>query len=519
MADNDGSKKAVPDIPELKEKEKERKGGAVVVGGQSSGSPGILYRWFGVGGQGAAGGAARVGAGAASKAGGAAATAAKGAALGTAAAAPKYGLLPTLVNFVGSNLGMAALSMALTGGAVYTLYTLGMKATDGNSGQARVFAKRDRGAPEIGPADEARVDASGLSYFQTANTGKAFDDEAAAGEGGEDELNDAASEEDAAVEELEGAEEGFDETTGGAPDLAEAMNAEQKSKLKLAKSMGGTSKFGKSSPGLSGGFSQPFQKLERSSPKASAKQGRITDLKRKKTGKLAARKMSSAKRGGKGAMNQLKFASRKSRGAIGQSSTEGAAFEAAEAFNTAPIGQGAKGIAGGGVSQGGDGITPASDGGPIGSNVVNPQQDAPDTGKGEDKSPWTQMVMMAMALLTTASTIITIIGILAVLKKIPFMTGVVTPIQQMLLGMAAGMAAASTAMGVQIMTEYGQKEQGGILTAGGAITTASAMAALMWPNPTTAWVAVIGGIAGIAASVGSLLAGGGMGGMGGGGKK
>ena len=506
------------DIPELKQKEREHKGGAIAVGSQSGGSPGLLYRWFGIGGQNAAGGAARMGAGAASKAAGTAASGAQSAALGAAAAAPQYGLLPTLINFVSSNLGMAALSMALTGGAVYTLYNLGMKSADSGPQQARVFAQRDRGAPEIGPAGDARVDASGLSFFQSANSGNAFDEGGTKTEG---ELDAAAAEDQAAAEEMEAVDAPADEVTGGAPDLAEAMNAEQKSKLKLAKAMGGTSSFGgnglRGGSGLSGGFTAPFQKVERSAPKAS--EGTIAPVKRTRSAaKLSGRKMSAAQRGGKGAMGQLKFASSKSRGAIGQSSTEGASFEAAEAFTTAPIGQGAKGISDGGISTGGDGLTPASDGGPVGNSTVNPEQDAPATGKGEDKSPWTQMVMMAMALLTTASAIITIIGILAILKKIPFMSGVLEPIQQMLLGIAAGMAAASTAMGVQIMTEYGQKEQGGILTAGGAITTASALAALMWPNPTTAWVAVIGGIAGIAASVGSLLVGGGMGGMGGGGK-
>ncbi len=505
MSDMNTPNKGTPEIPTLKEKEKERKGGAVIVG-QSGGSPGVLYRWFGIGGQ----GAARVGGGVAGKAAGGAASAAKAVAGGAVAAAPRYGLIPTLVNFVSSNLGMAALSMALTGGAVYTLYTLGMNATNGGNGQPRVFAKRDKGAPEIGPADEARVDASGLSYFQTANTGKAFD-KGAEGEGTEDELNDAASEEGAAEEELESADEAVAAVAGNAPDLSEEMTKKEKSKFKLAKAMAKRSGGLQGSAGMSGGFSAPFQKTTRLK---KTQEGKVSIPKARKRGKLTARRMNSANRAGKGAMNQLKFSSKKSRGALGATSGEGADFQASEAFSAAPIGAGAKGIAGGGLSSGGDGITPASDGGPVGNNTVNPEQDAPATGKGEDKSPWTQMVMMSMALLTTASTIVTIIGILAVMKKIPFMSGILTPIQQMLLGVAAGMAAAATAMGVQIMTEYGQPEQGAILTTGGAITTASAVAALMWPNPTTAWISVIGGIAGIGAAVGGLLAGGGMGGGG-----
>jgi len=507
MAEMKQPNNGTPDIPTLQEKKKEQKGGAVVVG-QSGGSPGVLYRWFGIGGQGAAGGAARVGAGAASKAVGG--TAAKAVAGGAIAAAPKYGLVPTLINFVSSNLGMAALSMALTGGAVYTLYNLGMKATDGQQGKARVFAKHDRADPEIGPAGETRVDASGLSYFQTANTGKAFGDEEepVAGEG-EDELADAAAEEGNAEEELESADEAVDEASGGAPDLDESMVKKEKGKFVLAKGMSarGAGSGIKGGTGMAGGFSQPFQKTTRLK---KAEQGQITAKPARKRGKLSARKMSSANRAGKGAMNQLKFSSKKSRGALGQTSAEGADFQAAEAFSAAPIGAGAKGIAGGGLSSGGDGITPASDGGPIGNNTVNPEQDAPDTGKGKDKSPWTQMVMMSMALLTTASTIITIIGILSMIDKVAF--GLLQPVIQMLLGIATGMAGAATAMGVQIMTEHGQQEQGAILTTGGAITTATAMAALIWPTMPS-WVLVIGGIAGIAAAVGGLLSGGGMGGM------
>lgn len=463
------SKKETPDIPTLKEKKKERKGGAVVAG-QSGGSPGILYRWFGAGG----------------------------------AAAPQYGMVPTLINFVASNLGMAVLSMGLTGGAVYTLYTLGMNATQGQYQQSRVFAKRDKGAPEIGPADEARVDASGLSYFQTANAGLATGEEPE-NTTTKEELNDAAMDEGAAAEELESA----DEAAGGAPDLADSMLQEETSKLKLAKTMGarGAGAGLSGSAGMSGGFSQPFQKTTRLK---KAQQGKISAVKRRKGGKLTARRMSSANRAAKGSMNQLKFASRKSRlGALGATS-EGADFQAAEAFSAAPIGSGAPGITGGGLSSGGDGITPASDGGPIGNSTVNPEQDAPDTGKGEDKSPWTKMVMMATALLTTASTIITVIGMLAMIDKI--VMGMLQPIMQMLLGIATGMAGASTAMGVQIMTEYGQPEQGMILTTGGAITTATGIAALVWPQM-PAWLAVLGGVAGIAAAVGGLLAGGGMPGM------
>jgi len=73
-----------------------------------------------------------------------------------------------------------------------------------------------------------------------------------------------------------------------------------------------------------------------------------------------------------------------------------------------------------------------------------------------------------------------------------------------LLGMATAMAATASSLGVMIISKYGQTLQGGILTAGGAITTAAAIFALMAPGGPS-WPLVLGGIAGIVTAIGSLM--------------
>ncbi|TBR21523.1 hypothetical protein EPO15_10075 [bacterium] len=264
--------------------------------------------------------------------------------------------------------------------------------------------------------------------------------------------------------------------------------------------------------GLSGGMMKKFD------PKGTPIAPSSPAMRRDPSAKLTARRVSPISGAKGGAMSQLKFANRTSKQALGQTSGEGQSFQAAEAFNTAPITQGAQNVSGAGMGDNGAGTQPGAsdDGGPMSRTGEEP---APDTGKKEDKTPYGKQLMMAQALLMTASAIITIIGILALIKNLPIIGIIAEMWQKILYGAAIAMAASASAIGAMVSQSYGQKDQGMVVTIGGAITTAAATAALMMPGPESAWVAVLGGIAGLGASIGSallpMMKGGGAGGAGG----
>jgi hypothetical protein len=486
MTPHDGKQ---ADIPILKKRERERKGGAVVASPASSSSGGgVLYRWFGIGGGRAAQGASGI---------------VRSGATAKVVSAP--GMLPALINFTGSNAAMVLMTTALSAGAVYTLYTVGMStAKKHEARQAQIFPGSGPQNAAVGTAGGDRaVEPSSLNYFMTANQGRAYEPESSDGE--IPATADAPSEVDPeVVEEVIVEEEEGGTNTG----LAEALTKAVKPKMVAAKGFrGGGQPLGSGNglaggTGMAGGMQRKFKDQKKQSAMAQAK-----SMSKPGRRKLARRTTPISRAGGKGPMNQLKFSNKKSVKSLGMTSNEGRAFEAANAFTTAPAGQGGS-IGGGGVGLDSAGLDTGanSDGGPIGGGYTGTDP-APTTGTSSDKSPWTPQVMLAMSLLMTASTIITVIGILAMYKNIPFIGGFISGIQTMLFGVAAGMAGTATALGAMIMSQHGQPEQGMILTTGGAITTATAVASMMAPQSMPSWAVVLGGVAGIAASVGAMLSG------------
>jgi hypothetical protein len=223
-----------------------------------------------------------------------------------------------------------------------------------------------------------------------------------------------------------------------------------------------------------------------------------------KTSVVQSRSMRPAQRSSS-ALRQLRFANIESQRARGASASESQSYHAENAFAPAAGAAGPQ-TAGAGISQGtkGPSVGEASEG-PItqGSNTPG-EKAAPGVGKGEDVSPWTKSVMLAMSLLMSASLIVTAIGILGMFKMLPVVGSLAAMAQMILLGMATAMAATASSLGVMIISKYGQTLQGGILTAGGAITTAAAIFALMVPGGPS-WPLVLGGIAGIVTAIGSLM--------------
>ncbi len=477
------------EIPVLKKKEKkEKKGGAIIVGHGSGGGGGIIARWFGVGARPA---------GSALKAGAARVGGRAGMGLGKSAVGMKLGLLPSAINFASSNLGVALLTIALSAASVYSLFTFGLGEEKLESREA-VFPVSSSSAEE----DGGKIDVypGSINFFASANKGKAFNRNAPASD--KEVIDGAAAEEDLTEE------DGVEEVRGGAPDLAEELVAQmEKPKLLASKKFGSLGKGN----GLAGGSGMSSGVMRTFTPRAEKKRA-ITALKptRKLLARRGARSISRVK--GKGPLKQLRFTNRKSVKSLGRSSAEGSSFEAAEAFSAAPASVGGE-IGGAGVSQGGEGMSgganPNTDsGGPLG-NGSRGEESVDRVGPSEDKAPYSPMVMMAMALLLAASTVIAITGLLSSLAQKPSpLSGYLAGMAKAFYMMAIGMAAAATMMGIMIMQEYGQKTQGMIITTGGAITTTMGALALMgdMKASTSNWLAIIGGIVGMAASVGAMLA-------------
>ncbi len=498
-----GKKKIKIDIPIFKKEKKEKKGGAIVVGqgGGSGGGGGILARWFGAGARpaasslsgsagGAAGGAARVAARVSVGAGKSA----------MGAAGIKLGLLPTVINFFASNVGIGVLAAALSGGTAFTLFTMGGRslANDPQKSGA-MFPFMNREAPAAETFEESDEPGS-LNFFTSANQGKAYDRDAPAG-GGEEIV-----EPDGPIEDEDAAE--FAEGTG--PDLAAELVEELETPKMIAAKSFGTRKLGGGvglvgGAGMAGGVRRKFDPKK----KPSGRLSKMIKPTRNLTAHRSARKISRV--GGSNAMKQLRFSNRRSVKALGRGSAESQTFEAAEAFDSAPASAGGS-IGGAGVNEGGAGASGsansgagADDGGPLGDGTRG-EENVDRVGRSDDKSPYTGMLMMAQAMLLMASTIIAMMGILSKFDKTP-LAAYLAGIKMALYASAIGMSAAATAIGLSILMQYGQNTQAMILTTGGALTTTLATLALVnWDNDSVGtWLAILGGVAGLATSVGSFL--------------
>lgn len=472
---------AIPNLPKREDDEKERRRGGAVpfTGGAAPAGRGMLARWFGLGGGGAgvAENAAvplmvRLGGG------------------------PGRAFGPRVVAFLTSNPASVVLTLFFTAASVYTLYALGMNANDDAAMKRTLFPVS--GEPHPDRAEGGGGETSGLSFFNSANRGAAFDYAAAPGESPDAARSARGNRVDPA------ASKSGDSTEEGTKKHADALGrTPRRPRLVLGKLGGGGSGFGGTpAMGAAARMGGARSRAENSDSRS------LEGMRRHSASSLSARRMSPTNRGKPGAMNQLRFANRKSQEALGATAPESRAFQAAEAFSPAPTAQGGP-IAGAGLGPGGPGVGTGPSGyvddagGPF--SPAPEEKPAPGMGKGKDKSPYSRSLAMAMALLMAASAIITVIGILALFRDLP-VVGVIAEIwQKVLYGAAIAMAASASAIGASVAQQYGQHDQGLIVAVGGGITSAAAAAALALPGQASAWTAVLGGIGGIAASIVAML--------------
>lgn len=470
---------------------KEKKGGAVPWGA-------------GAATQGAGSGPAlvRVGTSTARGAGGRLASGAQGA-LGP-------GSLRNLINFLSSNLGMAIMASVVAGASVYSLYSMGMNAarTQRPGKKPGIFSARKpaydaealRGVPAY------RRDSGGsLGMFGKANkgaleeAGARADADSASNHGSP--AGSAASRDGAATDGSgqEGPAADAPSGHGHAPALAK-VSGFTNARLGDAGGLRGGA-------GLSGGINRAFD----TNVLARADRGSLSPLRTAATGQVIRAKTGASVRSSrKGAMGQLQKAASESHRGRTASASEAKSYHAAEAFTGGAPAAGGATIGGSGASGGaaiaGDGM--GDEGGPMPSRgaLTPAQTDAPASEGGEDATPWTGMVMLAMSLLVIASIVITILGILKESGTELASFGLSETVIQILYGIAMALAAAAVAIGIAIMMQYGQVMQGMIFTVGGAAAAAAAGYALI-AGGTNAWIMIIGGVAGIAAAIGGLLAG------------
>ncbi|MFA5141097.1 MAG: hypothetical protein WC728_17865 [Elusimicrobiota bacterium] len=217
---------------------------------------------------------------------------------------------------------------------------------------------------------------------------------------------------------------------------------------------------------------------------------------------------SSSRTGGSSVLNQLFSSHQKSRSALGQSSGEGKAATAGQAFGGSPRAQSGRIRP---SAKRGDGAESApmtfdtNDGGPI-STPFSGKAPAPSLGNTDDVSPWTSDIERAHDKLTDASSLITVIGILAPFKMIPIVGPIVMMVQGILYSMALSYSSTAMDIGNSVQSDWAQPQQSDIVTTGSGITDAAAAAALAAPVSMTAWASVLAGVAGIAALVAVLLA-------------
>jgi hypothetical protein len=267
---------------------------------------------------------------------------------------------------------------------------------------------------------------------------------------------------------------------------------------KLSSSIGGGNGLAGGS-GMAGGIGQQFKQASFDGSKPGGI-GQVLAMGSRTTAKSSARPMSVIARGN-GAMGQLQKSSAQSIVGRNASNAESASYHGSQAFTAAPASQGSTSVggqgAGGGTSQSAEAAEgPINPPAAADTTATNPNQAAPSTGTSSNVTPWQSTVVMAQTLLMVASGLILLLSMqLPILKD---MAGTIVK------GLAAGLAATAAAMGVMIMQKYGQQTQGMIITTGGAITAAAAVYALV-ATKVESWIMVLAGVAGMAASVGSML--------------
>ena len=462
-----------------REDDEERKGGAPpwLFGGGRSG--GLLQR-LGFGGRGIGQGMA-----------------------GAGASVGKMGLARSVVGLLGSNAGKALTVAMICGSSVFSLYSLQMSAVKAKPAVSKRGVFND---PSQALA-RRQAEMNSLAAVAGANQGFYGSDQAAADAAAAGQTADGAAQ-DASVDAPDAAASPLH---GAIPDPSQiaAQAAQQLSKNKPgvgasnAAGGGGGGSSSAGSPNLNGALASMKGADARNTPTKSLQAMRSGVQTR------AASLRGTGPARGRGAMSQLKHASRDSRKGAASRSPEGQAYNAESAFTPAAAAGGGAPLGGAGVQSGGGttaGVGDSGDGGPISQpDPGTGEQKAPESGSGTNQTPYQKELTMAVSLLMVASTIIMVVGMLSLAGNTPF-TAFLKGIAKMLYIAAIAMAAMATLIGAMIMSKYGQQSQGMILTIGGGITTAAAGIAWAVGTTTGSWIAVLGGIAGLATSVGSLLA-------------
>ncbi|MBI5597422.1 MAG: hypothetical protein HY928_15130, partial [Elusimicrobia bacterium] len=299
-------------------------------------------------------------------------------------------------------------------------------------------------------------------------------------------------------------------------DLAAAFGGQKNTKAgmgsgkfgKLSSSMGGGGMRLAGGSGLSGGIGGNFKQ----SGLTNSKMGDLRALSGANRAQVTRGKMSASNLGKsalKGATGKRLDNMNRAMGNAATGNATGAAATHAQQWDAAaPTGAGISGAGAGGVSGGGQfsGDEGMGGGGPLdtGSNSssYNPK-DVKDVGDTKNVTPYQNQLMMAQGLLMLASVIIIVVGICAMMEKTPF-TAWIASIKMALYAAAIAMAAAAAAIGATIGSQYGQAGQGKIIAIGGTITAATAAVALAAPTMPS-WILVVGGIAGLAASLSGML--------------
>ncbi|MBI3505149.1 MAG: hypothetical protein HY059_09925 [Proteobacteria bacterium] len=455
------------EIPALKKEEKERKGGA----------PPIL-------------------------AGGGVSAVSSTLGTGTGAAGVGSAFLQQLIPFLTGNIGLTLVTGAAVGAIVYGVYSVNMAQLSEPEDPVKqtVFAKKGGAAAALAGTNSSAPSStrvSSIGFFNKANRG-ALDHNSLEGEV------------QAAAHAATDASAGSAAVTNDAamasgpigPGLSPSQatskaNLPNRSIGKLSTHVGGGNSLA-GGGGMSSGVAKQF---------ANAMDGKSTT---QQISVMPGQNKASVNKvhgtpvlsGRKGAMAQLRKSSGESIKARGSTSSEAAAYHAAQGFTAAPSEQGGSTVqqrttGSGGVAT----IGGAATEGPINSSTdqhIVDNQTTPSTGASKNVTPWQSQLVMAQTLLLVAAGIITIMGIVG---KIPILGPIINKI---LYGIAAGLAASATTMGVMIMNKHGQQQQGMIITTGGAITTAAAAAA-MFGAQLQSWMMVLAGVAGISAAIGSML--------------
>jgi len=366
-------------------------------------------------------------------------------------------------------MGALAITAAITLGALgigYIASNLGSGSRDGGGNIAQSNSDYDSRPSSYVPAIErVKNRASSLDMVADGNKGKIGD-----------------MDPDAVLPKKE---EPKDEKSAEAS--AEAPAAEQPAGDNMSQQMGQKllgGSYGALSSSTSGGMNSKysagkvgFNGVMGSFQKPSFKSGQLSAMRQSASAKPTAARASRASYG-KGARNQAKGIGASLARKTGLSSADGArgavdqAWEGQTGSGDAGTSAGGTGVGGSSLDGGGVVTSPSLDNTPSNISTGSTGTSSIGTTSVADVTPWHKMVVIAGILLAVANIILLIEAIFANVAWFG------KAIAAMLNGVVLALAAMVTIMGVMLMTTFGQKVTGGILTLSGAATCVSAAMAL-----------------------------------------